>query len=429
MKPQSEGKLEYHIPQQFDDTRPPFTYSHINYDVAIGEHPLACRVPSGFAGEEPATVLDPYELFPLMRREDAPTKIEDYLYSDKPQLSLHVVSFTDATLVSLTWPHTLWDAMGRREFLLAWTAILAGRDDEVLPLHGFDTDPLGDFCESPQEESKLIDKSLSILQLIVFGIRYWFEHFWYTEEETRIVCIPSAFMKRARETAISELKAARAESGKSTDDVFLSDGDIISAWGARLLAEHLQVGKNQTVCVLNAFGWRSLLSPDILPRSKAYVANASSGIFAFLKGGDILSRPLSYTASEVRRAIAEQGTRSQLEASVKLTRESIRARGVPPMYGDATMQLIIVSNWSKGRFFEMDFSPAIVPGSKSARPGDATGKPTYIQAAGHANGFSIRNAFQISGKDGEGNYWLSASLRKHVWSSIEKALTGTKSTD
>lgn len=97
-----------------------------------------------------------------MRPDDGPQEIEDYLHTDRPQLSLHVVSFTDATLVSLTWPHTLWDAMGRREFLLAWTAVLAGRTDDVRPAYGADEQPLRGFADNPREEYKLLGKKLSV---------------------------------------------------------------------------------------------------------------------------------------------------------------------------------------------------------------------------------------------------------------------------
>lgn len=82
---------------------------------------------------------------PLMRREDGPRNIADYYLRDEPQLSLHVVSFADATLVSLSWPHTFLDAMGRHELLTAWTAVLEGRDGDVKALHGVDQDPFVSF--------------------------------------------------------------------------------------------------------------------------------------------------------------------------------------------------------------------------------------------------------------------------------------------
>lgn len=419
---QDAGKLEYHIPERFDRTRPAFTASHVDYGASMPEHPLASQLPSGAPGDEPAVVGDPFHLRPLMRPDDGPKEIGDYLYSDRPQLSVHIVSFTDATLVSLTWPHTLWDAMGRREFLLAWTAILAGRIDNVTPAYGPDEYPLQDFYDNPDEPYKLLNKRLSLPQLLLFGFRYWFDSFWYSEEKGRVVCLPAAFMDSLRATAMEE---ARAAAGTSAQDVFLSDGDLITAWCSRMFAQHAQLSPGQTICILNALGWRTLLQPDVLSPSKAYIGNAASGAFAHVKAEDVVSRPLSYTALEVRGAIKEQATRSQLEAFAHLSRETLKTTGAPLLLGDATMQLIIVSNWSKAKFFDMDFSGAL--GGHSKPTGDSTSpvKPVYIQACAFNKGSPVRNAFQVSGKDAQGNYWLSATLRGEVWDAIEQALRGT----
>ncbi|CAI4215950.1 unnamed protein product [Parascedosporium putredinis] len=408
-------------PDHFDEDRPAYTYTQLRFDVRIHEHPVASRIPSGFSGEVPANIANPNDFNELMRDQSTPTHINDYLTQDRPQLGLHVTSFADATLVCISWPHTLWDAMGRREFLLAWTSLLAGREDQVLPLNGFDVTPLSEFCNDPKEEYKLLPKRLSIAQLIIFGLRLWFESFWYKEEETRVVCLPASYIQRTKAEAVASLKQAASAAGEPTDRIFLSDGDIISAWGTKLLAEHLPFGRNQTICLLNAFGWRELLAPDVLPRSKAYIANASSGIFTYLRGGEVVSQPLGHSAGRVRQSIKDLGTRAQLEASVKLTRDSMRATGHPPLYGDATMQLVVVSNWSKAKFFEMDFSPAIVPGAPFAKGVEPVGKASYIQVCGISGGYSLRNAFQVSGKDGQGNYWVATTLRKHVWDSINKA--------
>ncbi|PKS13036.1 hypothetical protein jhhlp_000377 [Lomentospora prolificans] len=422
LRKNSAGKLEYHIPDHFDENRPAYTYTQLRFDIRIRDHPVASKIPNGFSGDAPANLLNPNEFKELMRRkEGSPSHIDDYLTQDRPQLGLHVTSFTDATLVCISWPHTFWDAMGRREFLLAWTATLAGQEDKVLPLNGFDASPLTGFCDNPKEEYKLLPKRLSIPQMIVFGLRLWFESFWWTQEETRVVCIPASYIQQTKAQAVVELKEAAAAAGQPTEGIFLSDGDILSAWGTKLLTKHIPIGQKQTICILNAFGWRELLAPDILPRSKAYLANASSAVFTYLRGNDVASHPISYSAGLVRQSLQELGTRAQLEASVKLNREAMRATGHPPLYGDATMQLIVVSNWSKAKFFEMDFSPAIVPGTPSAKGGEPVGKPSYIQVCGISNGFSLRNAFQVSGKDRDGNYWLSVTLRKQVWDSINEA--------
>lgn len=110
---------------------------------------------------------------PLMRREDGPRNIADYYLRDEPQLSLHVVSFADATLVSLSWPHTFLDAMGRHELLTAWTAVLEGRDGDVKALHGVDQDPFVSFgtgeVTEPVSEFFFFSLSVCLFEVIERG--------------------------------------------------------------------------------------------------------------------------------------------------------------------------------------------------------------------------------------------------------------------
>jgi hypothetical protein len=91
--------------------------------------------------------------------------LKDWIYSDKAQLGVDIINFQDATFVTLTWLHTFLDAMGRHALLRAWQAVLEGRDDDVPPFIGYDTDPLTPlgseeyvtepFVLAPKQVSKL----------------------------------------------------------------------------------------------------------------------------------------------------------------------------------------------------------------------------------------------------------------------------------
>jgi hypothetical protein len=88
---------------------------------------------------------DKLQVFPEManyRIAKAPAKMDDWIYSDKAQLDLYITSFSDATFVTITWLHTLLDAMGRHALLSAWQLVLAGRDNELPPFIGYNSDPL-----------------------------------------------------------------------------------------------------------------------------------------------------------------------------------------------------------------------------------------------------------------------------------------------
>ncbi|KAF4619080.1 hypothetical protein G7Y89_g14770 [Cudoniella acicularis] len=302
------GKLEYHIPAQFTEERPPFSYSHVQYESSIEEHPLASKIPKNTP--HPSIHPDPAIFRPLARAPDTPTKIEDYIYSDRPQLCLHIVSFTDATLISITWPHTFIDAMGLAAFFNAWIQVLNGQSSFVLPLHGFSTDPLSNLVKTPtttHETYILTPFLIKGVKFYFFIINYLLELVIYPKEEAHSVCFPASTISSLKATAVKELEAQNPD---AKEKPFLSDGDIITALWARLAVLHLTPPPTSKkpipktiINISNAFGLRSILSspPVILPKEKAYISNAVLSIFTLLPLNDLIERPISWTANEVRR--------------------------------------------------------------------------------------------------------------------------------
>ncbi|KAI1479318.1 hypothetical protein F4774DRAFT_130713 [Daldinia eschscholtzii] len=414
----ADNKLEYHIPDSFNEKRPSFTYSHVEHDVEIARHPTGCRLPKATA--KPTVLSDPEEFAPLLRRWGAPRRLSDFLYTDAPQLSLHIVSFTDATIVSLSWPHTLLDAMGRKELLDAWIAVLEDREDKVKPLFGVLQDPLESLGKDPQEPYVLAHRRLAPIQALFFAITYlWTTLFWARGEDTRMLCVPAAHVRSLHKGALDYLASQADEEDKVKP--FVSEGDVLSAWVTRLSLRHLQ-HTEQTVSIMNAFGMRSVLSKDLLPQTHAYVGNAVAGVWAFVFMQDLFTKPLGYVAMAVRRSIAEQGTRAQVEARAAIDLAAGK-RGKTALFGDPAMVPMMISNWSKAKFFDTDFSAAVVrPGADPEKRANKIGRPSYIQPNGLMNGMPTRNSFPIVGKDAAGNYWLSGTLRKGLWTQVQEEM-------
>ena len=399
------------MPREFTEDRPAIAYSHVDHNMDIRDHAVGSRLPKPTT--QPAVVGDPDDFHCLMLPEGAPVKLDDYLTTDAPQIGLHVVSFTDATLVSLYWPHTLFDAMGKRALLDAWTLVLQGRDDKVLPLYGVETDPLAEFGKHPTEPYKLAERAMSIPMLIQYGLSHIFE--FVGAQETRMVCIPASFMKKLREETLQDL-AAQSENGEG---LFLTDGDIICAWWLRLATAHLPRSSDRTLVVNNAYQLRNVLEKDLLPPGNAHVFNATGFINVVMTTKDVFEKPTSYIALQFRRAIEELGTREQVESFAAMIRAS--RYKLPPFFGDRTMHMVTFSNWGKAKLFETDFSaalrdPGLSPQNSSHRPG----KPRYIQNCQF--GLTLPNAFPIIGKDGNGNYWISGYLNKGQWQKMEQLL-------
>lgn len=368
--------------------------------------------------------------------------LADWIYTDKAQLGLHIVNFTDATLVTLTWMHTLLDAMGRHALLKAWAMMLDGRGDDIPEFWGYDFDPLehlgasgdkesGDANDSPKEEEFIL-KNLRVKgwNLYKFLFNYKWETFFYPYEETRVMVMPASFFAGLKKRAFQDLESADTSlltmSFKDPENPkpFISDGDILCAWLLRLMATSnpsiLASSPSRTMHILNAFGMRDLLSntsPQLIPRGTAYVGNCVTAIHTFLSQQDFLSLPLGHLAAYIRRDLVRQGTRAQVKANQALARAN---GGQQVLYGNGDMSMMVFSNWLKAKFFETDFSPAIVRANGNA---GGRGKPVYVHVHGTAGkGAAVRGTGSCVGKDGDGNLWLGAVLRKECVEGFVKAV-------
>lgn len=442
---QSEGKLEYHIPAQFTKDRPAVNVTHVKHDMPISQHPLASQIPRPTGTIQ--TLLDVRKFRPLFVSEHSPTELKHWIYTEHAQLHLHIVSFADATLVTLTWLHTLLDGMGRNMLLRCWTAMLEGREQDIPEFYGYDFDPLArlgaltdsklkEDADVEEEEYILKEKTVSGWKMFRFVLGYMWELLVYRKEQIGVVVLPSSMFKRIRAEALYDLSSMHPAtivmdtSDPSNPKPFLSDGDILCAWWTRLIISSqpwlASAKPTKTIQIMNVFGMRNLLTdtqPQLLPKGVAYISNCVTAICSFFSLSEFLSLPLGRVAARIRADLVQQSTRPQVEANMRLTKAGYAKSGHAPLYGDADMVFSAFSNWTKGKMFETDFRAAVI---KEADVEHSVGRPSYIQADGTAKGFSVRNSGPCIGKDWKGDWWVGASLRPEAWRNLARAVEGMK---
>ncbi|KAK2729386.1 lysR family regulatory protein [Colletotrichum kahawae] len=362
LRKNSAGTLEYHFPQ-IDDlergTRSALSFSRIdNTHMSIKEHAVASKLPhlQPTDDKRPTVMGDTDSYVSLMRRPDnPPLSLNHYLTSDTPQLGLHIISFSDATLVTLYWPHTLFDAFGKKALLDAWVLMLQGRDDEIPSPYGGDApgvdfDPLAKLGCQPTEPYKLGSQLMSSLSLGAWAIGNLFE--FVGKQETRVVRVPKLFLDKLVNDAASEL-----QDGSSTFDItpFLSEGDVLCAWWTKIATAHLPGDastRRRTLVLNNAYSLRKALDSNRM--DAPYLSNAVGFINVVGTMADVFDKPVGYLASRIRTAIKELGTTPQVEAAAALVRSS--KMKLPPFFGDSSMHMITYSNWTKTNLFSIDFS-------------------------------------------------------------------------
>ncbi|KAG5932552.1 hypothetical protein E4U53_001270 [Claviceps sorghi] len=425
------GGLEYHVPRHFDDERPGFAFSVATFESRIDEHPQASRFIRPLdldSNGSPLTFGIPsvhtgFKSF--CRTPDFPDQLHGWLHSDSGQLGIHVILFEDATLVTVSFLHSLTDMMGLKAILTAWTAVLCGREDLVEPFVGFAEDPLAGLGQKKSEcRPKYVfsDMLLTGWSWFLFVLRYYLtvEMLWKRREEDRIVFLPARHVRRMRQQAMDEL--AVAETSNADRSLFISEGDVVFAWWARLVLRAQALSADRTVHMRNTCCCRSLLKELGLlpPGSAALVSNAVFGALTFLPVRQVREKPLAFTAYEIRKTLIEQRTAEQLEALDAIRRDSLANAGQPAVFGKPDMYMLMISSWVKARLFELDFSAAVLRrGQTSDKRKNLLGRPSCIQGSSTRD-FATRNTGVVIGKDAGGNYWLSYSLRKEAWPAIER---------
>ncbi|CAG8983623.1 hypothetical protein HYALB_00004645 [Hymenoscyphus albidus] len=403
------GRLEYHFPAKFDGERPAFSYTHVEMSCNIKEYPLASQIPK--ATPVPTLQPDCAMFRSLSRDSHSPKRLEDWLISDIPQLYIHIVSLSDATMVAMTAMHTFLDANARVELVKAWVMSLNGRLNEVPEIYGFDFDPLEKLGKMATEESVLERHRTTD-----FGLFWWLAKliiqslFW--KQTIRTICISPAALKKLKSQALTEVQALDSKA-------FLSDGDIISAWWTKYATLHLAKSKDRTVTIVNAFSMRPLLekpypNPDstpLLPEGKPCLALSSDAIYTLIRAHEILAKPLSHTALS---------TRAQVEAMAAMLRSS----KVPLVYGGSKSSMLVLSNRSKAKFYDVfDFSGAVVKVDEHlSKPIERIGRPAFIYALSIISGLSVRDNAVFEGPDGMGNLWLTATMDEENWAGVQEAI-------
>lgn len=411
---QDKKALEFHIPTQFDANRPAVSFHHEVFNSTINEHPIASRLP--LASRRPELVACASDFIPLMRGKDDPESLQDYLHTDRPMLGLRVISFKDATLVTLSCSHLLFDGLGRKAVMAAWSSVLHGREEKIMDLQGVFEDPLARLGTQAEVRYKHELRVMGLRQLVMFGIRALLRRtFFKSDVKDYVVCVPDFHMGKLRRSAIEDIANT---SNAPAVAPFLSDSDILCAWWSRYLASCTSKKATDTFVINTLLGLRKILTPELLRPENPYVSNAIMMMPTFVTAAELRTKSLGEVALSLRQTIEQLSTRAQVEARFSLDRAWQQRTGHPALYGDPWMRMVICTNWIKSKIYDVDFSPALL--DKKSSDSDAV-CPTYTQLHAIVQDFDLINGFAIS-KDADNNYWIYSQLDTKHRSKVEQML-------
>jgi hypothetical protein len=413
---QENGSLQIRVPRKFTADRPAFAYSHENCAMNMESHHMAGRLPKtdGTISIWP----NPWEFFDLAARPGTPTSFKHLLVGDTPQMSLHITSFFDATLVSIVWPHTLMDMIGQQAFLHAWSLVLAGRESEVPRVLDAREDVLQAIADTPTEnptEYKLRSRQLKGFGLAKFVARYGREMLRGPTPQTRTIFLPAKAMISLRREA--ERTLASMASGEK-DSKFISDGDILTAWTLRAVATSLSIP--QRITALHAMNARFRL-PALIDASGICLQNMLVPGYTYLSPTEAAG-PLGHIALRNRHHLLEQATEAQVLASL---REQYKSGDFSKrLYSPSDAVVVPYTNWTKARIFQAaNFRPAILcNGENEQTRCNPPGTPVFHHAFPVKPSQTTRLMVVVLGKDYGGNYWLTLTMGPVAWRKIMESL-------
>jgi hypothetical protein len=424
-------RLELHVPRQFTKERPGIVYTHNAHDMKLRGHPAGRCIPS--ASTSPCVLPSVKgDNLAFATRPGAPTTTEDFLRQDIPQLSLHITSFTDATIVALSWHHAVIDAMAQRELLSAWSKSLAGQP--IPPVLGARSDVLNDAVQSMDsnnsEEYALEHQRLRGGKFLLALLYYLWDKFQYRKNTAGMIFLPrkavTELLVKAREdleksAAVASDVATKKDMPTPKDTTpFISEGDVLVAWLASMVS--ISRRSRRPLNILTPVDARARL-PGLVDPHGIYLQNMLA-ISQLLVPLELGKGPLGHIALAHRHALQQQTTTGQLMAFFRILSEFEKKGGGMLVCQPPNATTICITNWTKGDFVHTaDFSPAVIrQGERVETRTNPLGTLLYHHATTLANRGGI--GLGIAGKDHQGNYWIGGALPPKTWRAIENCFKG-----
>jgi hypothetical protein len=453
MAMKENNKLEVHVPEKFTSARPASMLTRASYgDIGINEHPVASCLPKETA--VPSMQASPADLLSLSLTPRTPTCLEDYLKSDMPLLNMHIVSFKDATLVSVTWPHVLGDIMSASAICEAWSLVMAGRESEVPAFLSAGQDDILDNAGRHHgfNDRHLMDGTqLTGFWFLLWVARYFLDILRWYKMESHSVFLPSRAVTKLKAKAMMEIKIQNPDAKPSVAaqaSPYVSTADVLFAWIVCMMGRATFSPKSRRSVMIGFPCDVRDRAPSIFPPGQkkmgVWVQNASPPLLQTVPARDLVAEHgVARVAQSIRHAITTLGAEGQIHAQYALARESYKKSGLPPIFGHVNQFPVNGTNWSKANFFDkVDFSPAVIQvnGVVTEKEGKKTresvvngtqgrksgvGKPVYL----HANELAppgsraplSRNLAYLVGTP-SGGYWVVGKFHPAVWRQVEEAL-------
>lgn len=314
--------------------------------------------------------------------------------------------------------------MGFASLLEAWSSVLRAQNTTALEvqIEGASKDvtaSVGTTEDKVAQDTRFVleDQQTTGLSLLYFIVRYLWDVLTHRNIRTHHIYLPARFLRHLRDEAEAEFKRDHRVEGPTAP--FVSDGDLITAWGSRMVLSSAPPKGSAVIC--NIFDLRSRLrhlKPSSTSRAAAYLQNLILPSVTLLTASEAQNINVSQIALRVRSAIEEQTSDAQVRGLMRLARTWFASLGMMPLFARwDTTRIIACTNWTKARLLDKaDFGLATAVAYENIPASQAL--PVAYWGTTLAVHDNPRDVFVIYGKDHQGDYWVHAYLRQETWDRI-----------
>ncbi|KAI0036668.1 hypothetical protein K488DRAFT_81908 [Vararia minispora EC-137] len=388
---------QFHIPNE-PSISGSFASLHIagslrsHYAYPPSTDTLSCAPPA----EDPSHLFHPF----------GPKSVDELLTTDRPIVHLHVTTFDDGSIVGLTVPHILCDALGYMTIIRALCAVL--KTGQAPPPLDF-TDPFADYAPKANEivPAPAYWQVLTTLGGIILLILSVWESLFRVTWENRNVYFPRSEVARIKEVAMEDI---RNRYGASTNR-FVSTGDAIIAYMLKVGATHPSSTSSAPFNLLYTATMQSLFSKPRQP----YLRNTTLLVVTpTIPTSSISKLPLGELALHLRDALQSQTKKEAVEPWLRWQLANVDK---PKVFFKPWGKFNLATNVAALKVTTLDFSRAL-PDDKAHAGGNTSGGKVEcvwaVRLEGAAPGGS-RNTMGLLREDENGGFWAYAHLPKTVW--------------
>jgi hypothetical protein len=201
--------------------------------------------------------------------------------------------------------------------------------------------------------------------------------------------------------------AIEALTAQAKSDSFVSEGDVLTAWTLRALAQSLPAPR--PITALHALNARFRL-PALKDADGVFIQNLAVAAFTHVPAS-MATGPLSAIASTNRTCLAQQATAPQVLSYMRVV-DTEKADPATMLFVDPEGLLMPFTNWTRAELFEtVDFKGAVV--------GAGNGRMRFHHAGNMKESAATRNVVVILGRDESGGVWIVGTLAPGTWKVLE----------